>query len=129
MFTLLFLCFSILKYSVFGSILTFGGMVGALVSGRVADIVGRRIVSFFSRFSCYNYSFSLHKSIWSLLICFIYNVDYVDSGNILHHRMDFNTFWKGTPVFIHLTVISVWFSISSNSFYWSMLLFFCGVKL
>lgn len=34
---------SIAEYSVFGSILTFGGMVGALVSGRVADIFGRRI--------------------------------------------------------------------------------------
>lgn len=34
---------SIADYSVFGSILTFGGMIGALLSGRVADIVGRKM--------------------------------------------------------------------------------------
>ncbi|KAF3445215.1 hypothetical protein FNV43_RR14909 [Rhamnella rubrinervis] len=29
-------------YSVFGSILTIGGMVGGLVNGRITDIIGRR---------------------------------------------------------------------------------------
>ncbi|KAK2640593.1 hypothetical protein Ddye_028388 [Dipteronia dyeriana] len=34
------------KYSVFSSILTVGAMLGAVMSGRVADFVGRRAVSF-----------------------------------------------------------------------------------
>ncbi|CAI9102341.1 OLC1v1000597C1 [Oldenlandia corymbosa var. corymbosa] len=33
---------TIAEYSVFSSILKFGGMVGALISGRVSDLVGRR---------------------------------------------------------------------------------------
>ncbi|XP_055816807.1 sugar transporter ERD6-like 5 isoform X2 [Solanum dulcamara] len=34
---------SIAEYSVFASIMTFGGMIGALISGKVADIFGRRV--------------------------------------------------------------------------------------
>ena len=34
----------ILQYSVFGSIMTIGGMVGAILSGKIADVVGRRRV-------------------------------------------------------------------------------------
>ncbi|KAL3516160.1 hypothetical protein ACH5RR_023062 [Cinchona calisaya] len=34
---------SIAEYSVFGSILTFGGMLGALISGKLSDFVGRRV--------------------------------------------------------------------------------------
>jgi len=34
-----------MQYSVFGSILTIGAMLGAIVSGAVADCVGRRCVS------------------------------------------------------------------------------------
>lgn len=37
---------AILQYSVFGSILTIGAMIGAVVSGRIADYIGRRGVSF-----------------------------------------------------------------------------------
>ncbi|KAH7572006.1 hypothetical protein JRO89_XS04G0184100 [Xanthoceras sorbifolium] len=33
---------SLAAYSVFGSIMTVGGMIGAIVSGRIADIFGRR---------------------------------------------------------------------------------------
>ncbi|XP_060217976.1 sugar transporter ERD6-like 5 isoform X2 [Lycium barbarum] len=33
---------SIAEYSVFASIITFGGMIGALISGKVADFFGRR---------------------------------------------------------------------------------------
>lgn len=35
----------IVQYSVFGSILTIGAMIGAIVSGKLADYVGRRGVS------------------------------------------------------------------------------------
>nr|GMD08566.1 sugar transporter ERD6-like 5 isoform X1 [Ipomoea batatas] len=37
------LSLSIAQYSVFGSILTFGGMIGALISGRIAESIGRRL--------------------------------------------------------------------------------------
>ena len=33
-----------MQYSVFGSILTIGAMIGAIMSGRVADIIGRKYV-------------------------------------------------------------------------------------
>ena len=36
-----------MQYSVFGSILTIGAMIGAIVSGKLADYIGRRGVSFF----------------------------------------------------------------------------------
>lgn len=35
-----------MQYSVFGSVLTIGAMVGAIVSGSIADYAGRRLVSF-----------------------------------------------------------------------------------
>lgn len=44
-FVLIFFQLSIVQYSVFGSILTIGGMIGAILSGRIADLVGRRGVS------------------------------------------------------------------------------------
>lgn len=34
-----------MQYSVFGSILTFGAMIGAITSGPIADFVGRKGVS------------------------------------------------------------------------------------
>ena len=36
-----------MQYSVFGSIMTAGGIVGALVNGKFADVIGRRGVRFF----------------------------------------------------------------------------------
>ena len=35
-----------MQYSVFGSSLTIGGVIGGLVSGRIADLFGRKGVSF-----------------------------------------------------------------------------------
>lgn len=34
-----------MQYSMFGSILTFGAMIGAITSGPIADYVGRKGVS------------------------------------------------------------------------------------
>ena len=45
-----FLAFSTnltVQYSVFGSILTAGGIEGALVNGKLADVIGRRGVRIF----------------------------------------------------------------------------------
>ncbi|KAB1202304.1 Sugar transporter ERD6-like 18 [Morella rubra] len=36
------LALSVAAYSVFGSIITIGGMIGGLMSGKIADIIGRR---------------------------------------------------------------------------------------
>ncbi|KAH9688800.1 Sugar transporter ESL1 [Citrus sinensis] len=33
---------SVTQYSVFGSVLTFGGIIGSLVNGKIADVTGRR---------------------------------------------------------------------------------------
>ncbi|KAK8576334.1 hypothetical protein V6N13_090808 [Hibiscus sabdariffa] len=42
------LCQQLVHYSVFGSILTIGGMVGAILSGKMADIIGRKRTMWFS---------------------------------------------------------------------------------
>lgn len=38
------MCFAI-QFSLFGSILTFGAMIGAITSGPIADYIGRKGVS------------------------------------------------------------------------------------
>ncbi|KAJ9180190.1 hypothetical protein P3X46_008466 [Hevea brasiliensis] len=43
---------SLAEYSVFGSILTIGAMVGAIMSGRIADYTGRRGIMGFSEMFC-----------------------------------------------------------------------------
>ncbi|XVE89748.1 hypothetical protein DITRI_Ditri20bG0019900 [Diplodiscus trichospermus] len=43
---------SMAAYSVFGSIMTIGGMVGAILSGRIADLIGRRCTMWFSEIFC-----------------------------------------------------------------------------
>ncbi|KAK7332937.1 hypothetical protein VNO80_29694 [Phaseolus coccineus] len=40
------------QYSIFGSILTIGAMIGAVVSGRIADYAGRRVAMGFSQIFC-----------------------------------------------------------------------------
>lgn len=43
---------SVTEYSIFGSILTFGAMLGALMSGKLADCIGRRRTMGFSEMFC-----------------------------------------------------------------------------
>ncbi|OAY42217.1 sugar transporter ERD6-like 5 [Manihot esculenta] len=43
---------SLAEYSVFGSIITIGAMIGSLMSGRIADYIGRRGVIGFSEIFC-----------------------------------------------------------------------------
>ncbi|PNX90307.1 sugar transporter ERD6-like 5-like protein, partial [Trifolium pratense] len=40
------------QFSIFGSILTIGAMIGAIVSGTIADYVGRRLAMGFSQLFC-----------------------------------------------------------------------------
>ncbi|KAJ1417086.1 Sugar transporter, conserved site [Sesbania bispinosa] len=40
------------EYSLFGSILTIGAMIGAIMSGRIADYAGRRVAMGFSEVFC-----------------------------------------------------------------------------
>ncbi|XP_041019882.1 sugar transporter ESL1-like [Juglans microcarpa x Juglans regia] len=39
---------SVAEFSLFGSIITIGGVIGALLSGKIADIIGRRGAMWFS---------------------------------------------------------------------------------
>ncbi|XP_052191705.1 sugar transporter ERD6-like 5 isoform X3 [Diospyros lotus] len=43
---------SIAEYSVFGSISTIGGMLGAIISGKVADLIGRKHTIFLMQIFC-----------------------------------------------------------------------------
>ncbi|AAC64898.1 Similar to Beta integral membrane protein homolog gb/U43629 from A. thaliana [Arabidopsis thaliana] len=43
---------SVAEYSLFGSILTIGAMIGAAMSGRIADMIGRRATMGFSEMFC-----------------------------------------------------------------------------
>ncbi|KAG7588601.1 MFS transporter superfamily [Arabidopsis suecica] len=43
---------SVAEYSLFGSILTIGAMIGAAMSGRIADLIGRRAAMGFSEMFC-----------------------------------------------------------------------------
>ncbi|XVE89739.1 hypothetical protein DITRI_Ditri20bG0019600 [Diplodiscus trichospermus] len=43
---------SVAEYSLFGSILTIGAMIGAVMSGRIADYIGRKFTMAFSEIFC-----------------------------------------------------------------------------
>ncbi|CAN8305818.1 unnamed protein product [Cochlearia groenlandica] len=43
---------SVAQYSMFGSIITFGGMIGAIFSGKVADLIGRKGTMWFGQVFC-----------------------------------------------------------------------------
>ncbi|KAF3944872.1 hypothetical protein CMV_028699 [Castanea mollissima] len=64
---------SVAAYSVFGSILTAGGIVGALVNGKLADVIGRRGTLWFSEI------FSIAG--W-LAIAFAKNAWWLDLGRL-----------------------------------------------
>ncbi|CAK7340802.1 unnamed protein product [Dovyalis caffra] len=70
------LALSVAEYSLFGSILTIGAMIGAIMSGKIADYIGRRGILIFLYFGC----------------------DKPDNGlfrNILHYRVDPNSILQG----------------------------------
>ncbi|XP_010550028.1 PREDICTED: sugar transporter ERD6 [Tarenaya hassleriana] len=46
------LSLSVAEYSMFGSILTFGGMIGAIFSGKIADVLGRKRAMLFAEIFC-----------------------------------------------------------------------------
>ncbi|GLT95023.1 hypothetical protein SLE2022_127290 [Rubroshorea leprosula] len=55
-------------YSVFGSILTVGGIIGSLINGKVADLIGRRGTMWLSELFCIIgwFSIAFSKGAWSL---------------------------------------------------------------
>ncbi|WRX24815.1 Major facilitator [Theobroma cacao] len=65
---------SVAAYSVFGSIMTVGGMVGAILSGKLADLIGRRRTMWFSEVFC--------TAGW-LAIAFGQNALWLDIGRLL----------------------------------------------
>ncbi|GMI79271.1 hypothetical protein like AT1G54730 [Hibiscus trionum] len=65
---------SVSAYSVFGSIMSVGGMVGAILSGKVADLIGRKRTMWFSDVFCI--------AGW-LSIAFAKNALWLDIGRLL----------------------------------------------
>ncbi|GLT95019.1 hypothetical protein SLE2022_127260 [Rubroshorea leprosula] len=55
-------------YSVFGSLLTVGGIIGSLINGKVADLIGRRGTMWLSDLFCIVgwFSIAFSKGAWSL---------------------------------------------------------------
>lgn len=65
---------SVSEYSVFGSILTIGGMIGAIPSGKIADFIGRKRTMWLSEIFCIPG--------W-LLIAFAKDAWWLDIGRLL----------------------------------------------
>ncbi|TYJ11599.1 hypothetical protein E1A91_A11G287300v1 [Gossypium mustelinum] len=65
---------SLAEYSVFGSIITIGGMVGAILSGKIADLIGRKRAMWFSDVLC---------TVGWLAIAFAKNALWLDIGRLL----------------------------------------------
>ncbi|XP_019197624.1 PREDICTED: sugar transporter ERD6-like 5 isoform X2 [Ipomoea nil] len=68
------LSLSIAEYSAFGSILTFGGMIGALISGRIAETIGRRLTMWF---------LEIFFIVGWVLIIFAKNIWWLNIGRLL----------------------------------------------
>ncbi|GAY58813.1 hypothetical protein CUMW_189720 [Citrus unshiu] len=58
------------SYSVFGSVLTFGGIIGSLVNGKIADVTGRRGAMWLSELFCIVgwLAIAFSKDAWSLYL-------------------------------------------------------------
>ncbi|KAH9688798.1 Sugar transporter ESL1 [Citrus sinensis] len=61
---------SVTQYSVFGSVLTFGGIIGSLVNGKIADVTGRRGAMWLSELFCIVgwLAIAFSKDAWSLYL-------------------------------------------------------------
>ncbi|KAH9754734.1 Sugar transporter ESL1 [Citrus sinensis] len=61
---------SVTEYSVFGSVLTFGGIIGSLVNGKIADVTGRRGAMWLSELFCIVgwLAIAFSKDAWSLYL-------------------------------------------------------------
>ncbi|GAV63221.1 Sugar_tr domain-containing protein [Cephalotus follicularis] len=59
---------SVAAYSVFGSLVSVGGVIGSLVNGRICDLIGRRGTMWLSELFCISgwLAIILSKSAWSL---------------------------------------------------------------
>ncbi|XP_039029245.1 sugar transporter ESL1-like isoform X1 [Hibiscus syriacus] len=68
------LSLSVSAYSVFGSIMTIGGTVGAILSGNIADLIGRKRTMWFSEVFC--------TAGW-LSVAFAENAFWLDIGRLL----------------------------------------------
>ncbi|XP_031130355.1 sugar transporter ERD6-like 5 [Ipomoea triloba] len=68
------LSLSIAQYSAFGSMLTFGGMIGALISGRIAETIGRRLTMWL---------LEIFFIVGSVLIIFAKNIWWLNIGRLL----------------------------------------------
>lgn len=85
------------QYSLFGSISTVGSLLGAVLCGKLTDVIGRRGVSWQSDKSfCYLSSLSKYRICFSL----IYSTDNFKTGTLgfgcfLHCRMACNSIFKG----------------------------------
>ncbi|KAA3472749.1 sugar transporter ERD6-like 5 [Gossypium australe] len=67
---------SLSEYEVFGSILTVGGMLGAACSGKIADLVGRRVVSLLL-------TVTYVKDAWYPVSCLMQDALWLDLGRLL----------------------------------------------
>ncbi|XP_021830025.1 sugar transporter ERD6-like 5 isoform X2 [Prunus avium] len=65
---------TVAAYSVFGSILTIGGVLGGLVNGRITDLIGRKGTMWFS---------AIFSTAGWLIIAFAKNVWWLDIGRLL----------------------------------------------
>lgn len=61
---------TVAQFSIFGSILTIGAMIGAIVSGTIADYAGRRLAMGFSQLFCISgwLAITIAKDAWWLYI-------------------------------------------------------------
>lgn len=97
---------SLFQYSTFGSILTIGAIVGATLSGRIADYVGRRLVS--QRQITLSFSFSGTVVHFGLNFSFFHE-GHGFLGGFLHLGISYHSILKGLPLISsHISQIEVY---------------------